>query len=62
MAERMWTYPELKFVTAHQYKMDAQELAKEANVKFHLGDEVRSRADIEKILHSKTIFNKDKKR
>jgi len=52
----------LKFVTAHQYKLDSVELALQVNGKFHGGTEVRSQGDIKKIVCSKTIFNKGKRR
>ena len=59
--ERMWTYPELKFVTIHQYRMDAAELTAHVNRQFHGGSEVRSVADVNRIMKAKTIFNRQKK-
>ena len=61
-SERMWTYPELKFVTVNQYKMDVAELTVEVNKNFHNGAEVRSVAEVNKITKAKTIFNKEKNR
>jgi hypothetical protein len=58
----MWTYPELKFVTVHQYKMDLSQLVAEVNARFHGGVEIRSAADVGRILKAKTIFNKEKTR
>jgi hypothetical protein len=57
---RMWTYPELKFVTINQYKMDVAELTAEVNKNFHNGAEIRTVADVGKITKAKTIFNKEK--
>jgi hypothetical protein len=59
---RMWTYPELKFVTVHQYKMDVADLTVEVNRRFHGGVEVRTAADVSRIMKAKTIFNKEKNR
>jgi hypothetical protein len=60
--ERMWTYPELKFVTVHQYKMDLNELVSEVNQRFHGGAQIRSASDVNKVMKGKTIFNKEKNR
>ena len=59
MADRMWTYPELKFVFVNQLKLSPQELALQVNREFHDGLEVRSPQDIERVKRGKTIFRKD---
>lgn len=58
----MWTYPELKYVTVNQYKMDLNDLVAEVNSRFHNGAEVRTALEVGKIMKAKTIFNKEKKR
>jgi hypothetical protein len=58
MAERLWSYPELKHVTVNQYKLGSEELAEEINRLYHKSEPVRSAADIEKIKKAKTIFNR----
>jgi hypothetical protein len=60
--ERMWTYPELRFVYANQFKVGAAELVAEVNERFHGGAQVRSAQDVQKVQKGKTIFNKEKKR
>jgi hypothetical protein len=60
--ERMWTYPELKYITVQQYKLGPEELAAEVNRKFHGGQGIRTAADVHKIGKSKNIFNKEKNR
>lgn len=60
MAEKLWSYPELKHVTVNQYKKSPQQLAQEVNQMYHKGEDVRSPEDISKIFKSRTIFNKDK--
>ena len=62
MVERMWTYPELKFIAVHQFKLDGQTLANEVNRKFHDGERIRTAVEIEKIKNAKTIFNKGQAR
>jgi len=59
---RMWTYPELKYVTVNQYKMEMAELVADVNNKFHGGAEVRSASDLNRVMKGKTIFNKEKAR
>ncbi|MBD3388675.1 MAG: hypothetical protein GF416_06375 [Candidatus Altiarchaeales archaeon] len=59
MADRMWTYPELRFVFVNQLKYTPQELALHVNREFHDGDDVRSAVDIENIKRGRNIFNKD---
>jgi len=59
MTERLWTYPELKYVTVHKHKLDGASLAAEVNRKFHEGRPIRSIEEIERIKKGKTIFNKD---
>jgi len=61
MDERMWIYPELKFIIANQYKMDSNELIAEVNGRFHGGESVRCAADIDKVLRGKNIFNKERR-
>ena len=56
MAERMWTYPELKFIFVNQLRLSPQELALQVNREFHDGAEVRSAADVERVRRGKTIF------
>lgn len=58
MGERLWSYPELKYVTVNQYKFGSEEMADEINRIYHKGERVRTVEDIEKIKRSKTIFNK----
>ncbi len=58
MRERLWTYPELKFIRLHQDDYSAEELRGLVNQKFHGGVEIRSERDIEKIKRGKTIFDK----
>jgi len=60
MAERMWTYPELKYVFLNQLKLNPQELAVSVNREFHGGLDVRSPQDIEKIKRGKTIFGESR--
>ena len=52
MAERMWTYPELKFVFVNHLKVNPQELAVMVNREFHGG--------IERIRRKKTIFGESR--
>jgi hypothetical protein len=60
--KKMWTYPELRYVTVNQFKMDYTQLAFEVNKKFHGGADVRTANDVQRIGKSKNIFNKDKDR
>ena len=62
MDERMWTYPELKFITINQHKLDSNALASQVNSKFHEGRDIRSAREIEKIKNARTILNKDEPR
>ena len=62
MEERLWTYPELKFITINQNKLDLNTLANEVNTKFHEGMHVRSAKEIEKIKNARTILNKNEPR
>ncbi len=56
----MWTYPELKYLYVNQNKVSGSQLAEDVNRIFHDGLEARNASDVEKILRSRTIFNKDK--
>jgi hypothetical protein len=60
MVERMWTYPELKFVFVNQLRLNTRELALQVNRDFHDGFEVRSPQDIEKVKRRRTIFGESK--
>lgn len=60
MADRMWTYPELRFITANKLRMGAVELAQHLNREFHDGIDVRRPQDVEKIKRGRTILNKNK--
>jgi hypothetical protein len=60
MDERMWTYPELKFIYVNQLRLSPQELALKVNREFHDGLDVRSPDDINKISRSKTIFGESR--
>jgi hypothetical protein len=59
---RMWTYPELKFVIANQFKLGGEELAAQLNHRFHGGEGIRTALDVAKVCKSKNIFNKEKNR
>ena len=58
MTERMWTYPELKFVFINRLKLAPQELAVAVNKEFHDGQDIRNSRDIEKVKSGRNIFNK----
>ena len=60
MADRMWTYPELRCVFVNRFRVSSQELALQLNREFHAGEDVRNARDIEKIKRGKNIFNKNK--
>ena len=60
MADRMWTYPELKFVFVNQLRVRPQELAVMVNMEFHGGVDVRSTVDIERVRRNRTIFGESK--
>jgi hypothetical protein len=62
MPERLWTYPELRFITAFQHKFEPVILCAEVNRRFHEGDSIRSPDDVVRILSNKTIFNREKRR
>ena len=61
MVGRMWIYPELRFILAHQYKLDADEIAVEVNGRFHGGADVRTQHDINKVLRGRNIVNRRKR-
>lgn len=60
MAERLWTYPELKYVFVNQLKLNPAELALQVNREFHDGLDIRSPHDIEKVRRGRTIFGESK--
>ncbi|MBU0761679.1 MAG: hypothetical protein KKD39_01525 [Candidatus Altiarchaeota archaeon] len=61
MADRLWSYPELKHVTVNQYNSSSEELAQQVNKIYHRGENIRSAEDIDKIKRGKTIFNKNQR-
>jgi hypothetical protein len=61
MSVRMWTYPELRFIVANQFKLSDTELVVEVNRRFHGGEAVRTMPEVEKVMRGKNILNKDKK-
>lgn len=58
MAERMWTYPELRYVFVNRFKLSPNELALAVNNQFHGGQDVRNAMDIERIKRGRTIFDR----
>lgn len=57
MQDRLWSYPEIKFIKVHSREYSNEELAQHLNEKFHNNQTVRTAIDVIKQRNKKNIFD-----
>jgi len=62
MAERLWSYTELRMAYVKSRDLPAGQVAAFLNSSFHEGEQVRSQADVERVLKQGPIFRRPKRK
>jgi len=58
MGEKLWSYPEIKFVKVHYAEYSNEELAETLNQRFHNNAGIRTAVDVIHLKSKRSILDK----